>query len=241
MISCSKTRPWILENEGFQQQLVELEVFLEQVAARQSLDEQQQKRVYSYGNLIPLLPTPAKKRSKSQEELAVRPKVEVELPIPGLCTMDVKIPKECTIPELKSCLVNYANTQFLTSEKVTVAKSWVVLAMFGYDDMYDIPLETEAIELASQIERMQAMFGLTVHPDNESDSTNLQPQPRVEWHEKCRFALVIFSVYKTASDGTRFQHPHTFVHQERTFAPATCKYNELATGGAVVLYLPCES
>jgi hypothetical protein len=33
--------------------------------------------------------------------------------------------------------------------------------MFGYDDMYDIPLEAEAVETKVQLERIQAMFGLT--------------------------------------------------------------------------------
>ena len=34
-----------------------------------------------------------------------------------------------------------------------------VLAMFGYDDMYDIPLEVEAMEMKVQLERMKSMFG----------------------------------------------------------------------------------
>ena len=32
--------------------------------------------------------------------------------------------------------------------------------MFGKDDMYDIPLESEAVELRVQLERMKSMFGL---------------------------------------------------------------------------------
>ena len=90
--------------------------------------------------------------------------------------------------------------------------------MFGYDDMYDIPLETEATELNSQIERMRTMFGLSV--------VNDEGEQRVHWNEKCRFALVIFSVNVNV-DGKTFQKPWTFVHEERPGAPASFLENNL--------------
>ena len=40
--------------------------------------------------------------------------------------------------------------------------------MFGYDDMYDIPLEVEAMEMKVQLERMKSMFGLTARLKSES-------------------------------------------------------------------------
>ena len=39
--------------------------------------------------------------------------------------------------------------------------------MFGNDDMYDIPLEVEAVELKVQLERMKSMFGLTARLKGE--------------------------------------------------------------------------
>ena len=40
--------------------------------------------------------------------------------------------------------------------------------MFGYDDMYDMPLEVEAVEVKVQLERMKSMFGLTARMKGES-------------------------------------------------------------------------
>ena len=89
--------------------------------------------VYLHGNLVP---EPATVRSKSETERMSK-LVEIELLIPGLCTMDVKIPMPSSIETVKKCLIDYANDQFLShsSPPVVVAKSWVVLAHFGYDPM----------------------------------------------------------------------------------------------------------
>ena len=48
-------------------------------------------------------------------------------------------------------------------------KAWLVLAMFGGDDMYDIPLEVEAVELKVQLERMKLMFGLNAKLKGEDE------------------------------------------------------------------------
>ena len=48
-----------------------------------------------------------------------------------------------------------------------MAKSWMVLAMFGYDDMYDIPLEKEAIEPNVQLDLMKKMFNLEADPETQ--------------------------------------------------------------------------
>mmetsp|Transcript_30001 Transcript_30001/g.72809 ORF Transcript_30001/g.72809 Transcript_30001/m.72809 type:complete len:831 (+) Transcript_30001:71-2563(+) len=157
--------------------------------------------------------------------------VEVELLIPGLCTMDVVIQSESTIAQVKDKLVAHANEFLLsysTPKGSKIGKSWLVLAMFGFDDMYDFPIEDEAIEQKVQLELMQQMFGLEVFFKDESK------EPYVKWNSKCRFALVIFSVYKALEDGSGghqpYQEPWTFVHEERPGAPATfLEYNLLTT------------
>ena len=145
--------------------------------------------------------------------------------------MEVRIPRECTIPELKRCLIQHTNANLLSRDThpCKVAKAWVVVAMFGYDDMYDIPLEVEAVELKVQLKRIKSMFGLT--------SRIINGLPHVVWNERCRFALVIFSVVrlpteiasKMSTDSLKAmddqddedpalspdQVPWTFYHEER--------------------------
>jgi hypothetical protein len=97
--------------------------------------------------------------------------------------------------------------------------------MFGYDAMYDFPLEKEAIELRVQLELMQKMFGLEVI--SPVDST----EQHVRWNSKCRFALVIFSVYRIdTKTGETYEEAWCFHHKERPGAPATfLEYNLLTT------------
>lgn len=154
-----------------------------------------------------------------------------------------RIPRESTIPELKQCLIQHANDNLLSRDvhPCKVAKAWVVMAMFGYDDMYDIPLEVEAVELKVQLKRIKSMFGLTTRLINGL--------PHVVWNEKCRFALVIFSVVRLTSELSSKmstdnneeamdddeedpalspnQIPWTFCHEERLGAPSTLLENTL--------------
>lgn len=218
--SLSQTRPFVLENEGFQRQLVELEAMLKGRHNKKVKISETNQEVYTFG-------TPPREVMTRSSSLDSRlGLVEVELLIPGLCTMDVKIAKESSIAEVKERLIEHANEFFLSysNPPAKVAKSWVVLAMFGYDDMYDFPLEKEAIELGVQLELMQQMFGLEVFtPPNSMEQ-------HVRWNSKCRFALVIFSVYKLQSSGETYEEPWTFVHEERPGAPATfLEYNLLTT------------
>jgi hypothetical protein len=88
--------------------------------------------------------------------------------------------------------------------------------------MYDVPLETEAVNRSTQLERIRSMFALKVI--GAEDSTK---EPRVRWTERCRFALVIVSVTKKRPDGSILQEPWKFVYEERTGAPATLLENTL--------------
>jgi len=142
--------------------------------------------------------------------------VEIELLIPGLCTMDVKIPVKSSIDQIKKCLINHVNQQLLSSENKTVNKSWTVLAMFGHDTMYDLPLETDAVELRVQHQRLREMFGLEV------------VNGAVEWNANCRFALVIISI-NFQREGRTYQEPWTFEHTERPGAKATLLENNLVS------------
>lgn len=263
--SLSQTRPFVLENKGFQRQLVELEAMLNgrhnkkmklmstaatatqtpplQLSSSRSSFESYRSRsgksdtggdndemVYVYAS-SPLPSTETIDMVTDGGEASDF--VEVELLIPGLCTMDVMIAKESTIGQVKDKVVTHANEFLLSFSKPKgskIAKSWLVLAMFGYDDMYDFPLEKEAIEESVQLELMKKMFGLEVF--FKERSTN--KEPLVRWNSKCRFALVIFSVYKALKDGSggheAYQEPWTFVHEERPGAPATfLEYNLLTT------------
>jgi hypothetical protein len=66
------------------------------------------------------------KRSQSTEEMESK-LVEIELLIPGLCTLEVKIPIECTIPDVKKILIERANRDLLSYSDATakVDKAWV--------------------------------------------------------------------------------------------------------------------
>jgi protein-tyrosine phosphatase len=97
--SCTKDRPFVLENVGFQRQLVELEAIL----ASPGSEKMTLHSTLGGGEMFLHGTPPPKKlmvRSKSAEEMESK-LVEVELLIPGVCTMEVKIPVECTIPEVK--------------------------------------------------------------------------------------------------------------------------------------------
>lgn len=222
LISCSEQRPFVLENEGFQKQLVELEKLLK---TTKMIDG-----VYTHGDVLPGSKIPRTLLEVEREKKLV----EIELLIPGLCTMEVKIPVESTIAAVKQCLIDHANQHLLRDEGKAVAKSWLVLAGFGHDTMYDFPLETDAIDLKVQLQRLEELFGLEIVPistprdgqQQEDPSQHAPPQRGVRWNSKCRFALVIFSVYFKKEDEV-YQEPWTFEHTERPGAQATLLENSL--------------
>ena len=200
---CARQRPFVLENVGFQRQLVELEAIVNKLKGRGSATQQllrdqfsshwdqlqhagsateQSKRVRMMDESedekivsITGRPLSSLHHTKSEYELLKGTKVEIELLIPGLCYMEIRIPKECTIPTLKKVLVQHVNENLLRHDErpSKVAKAWLVLAMFGGDDMYDIPLEVEAVELKVQLERMKLMFGLNAKLKGEDERNRI--------------------------------------------------------------------
>jgi hypothetical protein len=257
---CARQRPFVLENVGFQRQLVELEAIIVSLTSNNSdmticnrfsshwdlvrgaaslstySHNYQSKRIR--GNDKNEIQFDERKLTSSQLPILTgHEKVEIELLIPGLCSMEAQISRESTIPALKKCLVEHVNDNLLCHYKCPskVAKAWLILAMFGSDDMWDLPLEVEAVELKVQLDRIKSMFGL---------NTRLKDgEPYVTWSAECRFALVIFSVVKcptepsySSMDMTEYdidpsmrsdQVPWTFVHEERPNAPATLLENTL--------------
>jgi hypothetical protein len=326
--SMSEVRPFILENYGFQKQLIQLEYYLNKgnkmkkrygngkgmtMYAHGDYTEEDAAIAANKGNMImasmsydtacdSAASSTMMPRSSSQQSLAssftgtttpmnellittgtatnvgsidtstTREYVEIELLIPGLMAMEAIIPVPSSISEVKTILVDYANTYLLKSEQREVAKSWMVLATFGEDSMYDLPLEEEAIEKSVQINRLEQMFHLRTaeeaaavvpvvaaaeaeaavsssipshRPVGMEGSKNNNNDRIVYWTSKCRFALVIFSVYTGSVDEDedndndnnddennknhriRYQEPWTFQHQERPGAPATLLENTL--------------
>eukprot|EP00536_Pseudo-nitzschia_multiseries_P005364 jgi/Psemu1/65055/estExt_Genemark1.C_1000065 len=266
--SLSTTRPFVLENEGFQNQLLELERYLARNGNKKKHygtiqgEKDPSTTMYAHGDytredrenqaatlLSPAMSYDTADNSQCNSDTSApgavpgevlvrgpfpdaRERVEIELLIPGLCTMEVPIPVPSSISEVKACLIDHTNTHLLKSEQKEVAKSWIVLATFGKDDMYDLPLEQEAIEQSVQWDRLSRMFGLEVEEDSDDPGQKL-----VHWNSRSRFALVIFSVYCGGHDGSddliqdgvprRRQEPWTFVHRERPGAPATLLSNTL--------------
>ena len=194
ILQLSKQRPFVLENIGFQQQIVELEAILNKLNATEILvrehaqlqfkshwkqrqyaleikgykrikliDAEVDNQITSSTERDTLLLNTGTSTRTSEYDSLPRAKVEIELLIPGLCTIEAKIPVHCTIKTVKKYLIHYANHNLLLfgDEPAKVAKSWLVLAMFGFDDMYDIPLEAEAVETKVQLDRMKSMFGLS--------------------------------------------------------------------------------
>ncbi|CAJ1946612.1 unnamed protein product [Cylindrotheca closterium] len=229
--SCAEQRSFVMENEGFQRQLVELEHLLKTT--------KKIKGVYSHADAK----YNSEKQSRRKSQLTkAENMVEVELLIPGHCSMDVMIPEVSTIAAVKQCLVDEANKNLLNDEGRVVAKSWVVLAGFGHDPMYDFPLETAAIDLQVQLDRMKAMFRLeivstppptdaskdnTPTKGNDLESPRKTPEViRIRWTSKCRFALVIFSA-SYEKDGQTFEEPWTFEHKERSSSKSSLLQNNL--------------
>jgi len=244
--SLAENRPFCLENEGFQKQLLELEWYLRHTKQNKKNYAMKPRvlTMYAHGDPPVEDPSPSvttsrsydscessdvarsRSQSMSSQPEDARKHVEIELLIPGLCTMEALVPVPSSIAEVKNHLIDHVNKNLLKGEHREVAKSWVVLAIFGKDAEYDLPLEEEAIEPSVQWDRISKMFGLEIEESQEDITTKL-----VHWNSLCRFALVIFSVYTShpseIPDTIRPQEPWTFDHRERPGAPSTLLSNTL--------------
>jgi len=191
--ACAEERPFVLENEGFQRQLVELEALL----------------VAHEGT------APARKRPRRKPSHVVRHRsleLAVELTVPGLRTFEVVIPMEATPVMVKQLMVQRVERHLLASEvPCRAGKSWLIFSLLNSDE-FNLILEAEAVEASVQLARLQSSFGLHLVGDPES------PDCRVRWTPASRFELVLFSTLRA---GSLVHEPFTFRHQERPGAPGT--------------------
>ncbi|CAE8608020.1 unnamed protein product, partial [Polarella glacialis] len=215
---CSKRRPFILENVGFQRQLVELESRVRLYHTFGGIEDSQKRQLMLPGNNLPKRP-----RNGNNGNMFAVGTVTVELLVPGLCTVDVLIPAEATIASTKDVLVKKVNGHLLSlSEGSGLAgKSWLVFSMFGTGTQFDLVLEEEAVETSVQVARLGSTFGLKVKEDGANSI--------VHWTGCCRFELVIFSLVKPASGSEEYpvHEVFTFRHQERAGAPGTLLENNV--------------
>ena len=193
----------MLENVGFQRQLVELEALRER---------------HRFG-------LPGAKRARLSEWAVDETQVTVELLVPGLQAFSVAIPTECTIETVKQILLRRVNVYFgetvaprhskvrsIEEEEeegasagvssssaplapaLRVGKGWLVFTSFFVDEKASLILEEDAVEAQVQLQALQSAFGLDIVGNPASAFC------RVKWTEACRFELVIFSVLRAGAD-----------------------------------------
>lgn len=199
----AKVRPWILENVGFQRQLVELE------ALEESYRRQGTHPSMPLGDLPPEV-----KRRRLKVECIDSDHVEVELLVSGVCTMAAVIPVEATIDTVRKVLLERVNAYLRYERQCEVGKSWLLFTMFALPVEFDLVLEEAAVEVKVQIARLQSTFGL--HIVKCPDISEAGPNTALRWNDRCRFEVCIFSVLKDS-----VHEPFTFRHQERPGAPGT--------------------
>lgn len=125
---CSKTRPFILENEGFQRQLVRLETMSASQkqglgCSSDSTPERRLERRVSRDE-----PTWAAVLAGSAHE------VQVELLVPGLRTINARIPVPSSINSVKAALVQQVDDDLASQgDPRRVGASWAIFQTFGHD------------------------------------------------------------------------------------------------------------
>ena len=148
---CASSRPFILENLGFQRQLVELEALQERSCGSkrpspENGNPQSGKR--------PCLGAPHE----------TRPEVVVEVLVPGLRTFNVAIPSVATIDGVREVLVQRVNAHLLAEAGCAVGKAWLVFTTFGNGEQFDLILEEVALEAAVQVDTHPPLLLLYVSP-----------------------------------------------------------------------------
>mmetsp|Transcript_83958 Transcript_83958/g.175618 ORF Transcript_83958/g.175618 Transcript_83958/m.175618 type:complete len:807 (-) Transcript_83958:264-2684(-) len=237
LLTCAKSRPFILENEGFQRQLIELESMVLRGTfeahsgnngngnANGSNGQHHlggKKRWLPSGHQIIEQPSRGKRSRivrKGSSDLSlsgdIGNKVEVELRVPGLVCFDVGIPVEGSVDDVKKILTERVNRNLKEEYSARVGKAWLVFSMFGCGIEFGLVLEEEAVDASVQIARLHNTYGLDIL-ENPSDARHNM----VAWTDKCRFEMIIFSIVKL-DDDTQAHRPFTFRHQERKGVPGT--------------------
>ena len=120
---CAKTRPFVVENVGFQRQLVELEAMMTRAEPAEPTRTE------------PGGPSGASPSDPLQPWLSAS-EVTVELVVPGLTTFNVQVPAVCTIPAIKQLLIHHVNEKQLAQDlglgpSGRVGSAWLIFSMFG--------------------------------------------------------------------------------------------------------------
>ena len=176
---CARTRPFILENVGFQRQLIELETRTADLVA------------------------PWKRRRPEPSITVGGLEVLVELSVPGVRTFDLVLPCECTPAFAKASALKLLDAHLMSCQRwSTSGKAWLLFSSFCSGPERSLILEPEAVELSVQLLRLQGTFGLALIGDAENEDC------RVRWNPSCRFELILFSTRRDGGCHEPFTFRH---------------------------------
>ncbi|KAL3913188.1 MAG: hypothetical protein SGPRY_008073 [Prymnesium sp.] len=203
---CCLTRPFVLENTGFQRQLIELE------ARCATLDRQHKRPRPADGGIGGNGHGSDDGLSRGGEGLEKDKEVlQVELIVPGMRTFSVGIAPSSSIAGVKAAMVGAVNAQLRSEQPgVRVGASWLVFHTFEADGA--LILEEAAVEPQVQLTRLEFTFGLDVEGD-VADAN-----PLVKWGWKSRFELVVFSLVSV--DDPESHVPFIFRHKASRQCPS---------------------
>ena len=227
LAQCSTTRPFIVENKGFQRQLVELE-----------------------GKLVPPAPRGAQAHRFGSELMPKRPRLDespvdddddgeekeghvlCELFVPGVGPINLWLPSQCSIDTARWYLITAVDHE-LEKEGKRSGMAWLIFSTFGANlpEGFNLVLEDAAVERHVQLARLRDAFGLELVGDDP-----LAADCEVRWTGACRFEVILFTFFwrpppaddAAASAAAAWsgrhderEQPFTFRHAERATARGT--------------------
>ena len=243
--ACARERPFILENIGFQRQIIELEARLRSGAPPPSMADGFAEATDAADERGAAQPF-ADEEVDAEGVRAKRPRVRasdgaiavdarpgspgttmVELSVPGLRTFTLTLPEDgCSIDgvkELAIALVDAHLAQRPSEEACRIHKAWLLFSTFTYGPECSLLLEEEAVDLAAQLARLRTTFGLPLAggaggASDAMEEASSAAETRVSWGGASRFELILFSIVRREGDTPE---PFKFRHQERPGAPGT--------------------
>ena len=184
LAQCSTTRPFIVENKGFQRQLVELE-----------------------GKLVPPAPRGAQAHRFGSELMPKRPRLDespvdddgeekeghvlCELFVPGVGPINLWLPSQCSIDTARWYLITAVDHE-LEKEGKRSGMAWLIFSTFGANlpEGFNLVLEDAAVERHVQLARLRDAFGLELVGDDP-----LAADCEVRWTGACRFEVILFTFF----------------------------------------------
>ena len=192
LAQCSTTRPFIVENKGFQRQLVELE-----------------------GKLVPPAPRGAQAHRFGSELLPKRPRLDespvdddddgeekeghvlCELFVPGVGPINLWLPSQCSIDTARWYLITAVDHE-LEKEGKRSGMAWLIFSTFGANlpEGFNLVLEDAAVERHVQLARRHAAIGRELGGDAPLADCE------VRWTGACRFEVILFTFFGAAAATT---------------------------------------